>query len=739
MSSSVWYCPLCQSEGSEEGTVFCRQDGARLRPIAERGVEWIGQVLADKYKILRFVAAGGTAEVYEAERVGIGKHVAVKLMHSALAASAEAIDRFIQEAKLVSLIAHPSVVAIQDFGTLPDSVHYMVMELLDGRPLSAELAHGVVPMQTALRYAMQTCEGLAAAHERDVIHLDIKPANIFLQNVANSDDLVVKILDLGIGRLFAGSGTPGTTAGSVAGTPDYMSPEQAMGHALGPASDIYSMGIVLYEMFLGVLPFVDDSYANVLNMHIHEAPLWRDDLAQARDVPKEAAPIVLRALAKSPSDRQGSMLDLQHDLASLSRLTRARVSQRAADTMPNIPAIQAPVTARELRRISRPAEANPPHVSSRPPKTRTMKRLPLGLATGADDEVVEVRPDVYWVGRRNRTMLECNSYLRVFRNGATEISVLIDPGPPKDFEIVSAKVASVIGTIRRLDYIHLNHQDPDVSFNAGALQQASPRARVFCSEDTFRLATFYGLDPKRFIATESFFEGTTTLPTGHKLVFVPTPFCHFRGAVMLFDPESCVLFSGDLFGGANATDLVGSERSWPGVEMFHQIYMPSSQALRLAASRIRRLEPQPLVIAPQHGSLVVGPDVKATVEKIASLPAGLDLMTETGDDLRFVEAANEVVREYVEVAGTERAQKLLHGHAGDGSFTRLFLLGKRDQIVAFKIAPQLALDALAASALASLPAAQRGDLQRSIREIFKQHGLEPNAPSSQSPSKRNEA
>ena len=705
--------------------MFCALDGARLRPIAERGVEWIGQVLDDKYRILRFVAAGGMAEVYEAERIGSGKRVAVKLMHSALAASADALDRFLQEAKLVSLIAHPSVVAIEDFGTLPDAVHYMVMELLDGHPLSAELARGPLPLQAALRYAMQACEGLAAAHERDVIHCDIKPENIFLQRVAGSD-AVVKILDLGIGRLFAG-GSAGATSGLVAGTPEYMSPEQAMGGPLGPASDVYSMGILLYEMLLGQVPFSDDAYQNVLAMHLSAAPVWREDLAAARDVPTEARPIVLRALAKAPGDRQGSMLDLQQDLASLSRLGRARASLRVAGTMPDMKAVPAPVVARELARPSK-APTIPARTSNRPPKP--IKRVPLASATGADDEVVELRPDVYWVGRRNNTQLECNSYLRVFRNGSTEVSVLIDPGPPKDLEVVTAKVASVIGTIRRLDYIHLNHQDPDVSFNAGALQQASPRARVLCSEDTFRLARFYGLDPRRFIATESFLGGKTTLPTGHTIVFVPTPFCHFRGAVMLYDPESAVLFSGDLFGGANASDLVATERSRPGVEMFHQIYMPSSQALRLAAARVKRLEPHPTMIAPQHGSILVGDDVPEMIDVLANMSVGLELLEGDATESRFVEAANEVVREYAEVAGSEPARKLIHGFAGDGSFTSFFLLGEHDRITAFKVAPGAALDALTSDALASLPAAQRGDLQRSIRSILKQRGLEHGGPPS---------
>ena len=750
MSPPLWYCPLCQSEGHEP-VEFCMNDGARVRPISERGAEWIGKVVDDKYKVVRFVDSGGTAEVYEAERTTTGKRVALKLLHAALATKPELMESFLQEAQLVSLIAHPNIVAIQDFGTLAGPagpVHYMAMELLDGCTLATEIARDRMSPLLALQYAMQACEGLAAAHTRDVVHCDIKPANIFLQRVADSNERIVKILDLGLGRLFARSAAVGLDeTGIVAGTPEYMSPEQATGRPVGPGSDIYAMGITIYELLLGEVPFSDPSHMKILNMHVRTPPPWPDERAEARGLPPGTRDVVWKALAKDPAHRQQSMLELQGELAALARHEKSRASTRnVVATAPTLPAgslrpriAPAPTQPRGAVRKTHggaareePFEGKEADSSGRwslPPMPRTTSSalprvLPLSQATGADDEVVELAPDVYWVGRRHGGQLECNSFLRVWKRGGTEVSMLIDPGPPQDLSVVTQKVSAVLGSLRRLDFVFLNHQDPDVGANAAPIQQRSPRARVVCSEDTFRLAHFYGLDPARFLAVESFHDGHCRLATGHEILFVPTPFCHFRGAVMVYDPESRVLFSGDLFGGARAKELVSSDKSWPGVEMFHQIYMPSRRALELAVARVRRLDPAPTLIAPQHGALIAGDDVPRMLEQVSRLDVGLDLMAAPPGEERYLSAANDLVRELAELAGRGRANDILASFATDTSFSRVLVLDGDHQVTGFRVTPRLALDTLAGDALAALPAEQRGDLQRSIREIWKQHEID---------------
>jgi glyoxylase-like metal-dependent hydrolase (beta-lactamase superfamily II) len=324
--------------------------------------------------------------------------------------------------------------------------------------------------------------------------------------------------------------------------------------------------------------------------------------------------------------------------------------------------------------------------------------VPLSGSTGGDGEIVELAPEVYWVGRRQGRVLEGNAYLRVWKRDGTEISLLVDPGRPQDLEMVTQKVEKVIGSLTQLDYVFIRHRDPDVAGDASPIHQQASRARVIGPERPFRLGA------------------------GPDILFVPTPFCPIRGATMLYDPLSRVLFSGDLFSGARATDLVASDRSWPGVEMFHQVHMPSRRALALAVAAIRKLDPQPALIAPAHGALVVGDDVPRMLDRIENLEVGLDLLESPADGEPFCAAGNDLVRELGELAGETRAKELLQSFAGDSSFPPLIVVDG-GQIVQFNVPPKLGLEALASDALAALPADQRGDLQRSIREIWKQHDL----------------
>ena len=742
MSQALWYCPLCQSETAEPDAVFCRNDGARVRSVDARGADWIGKVLAEKYKVTRYIDAGGTAEVYEAERTQTGKRVAVKFLHAALATQKDMMDNFLQEAQLVSLIAHPNIVEILDFGTLPGAVHYMVMELLDGIPLSTEISRGPLPVIDALKYAMQACEGLAAAHARDVIHCDIKPGNIFLQRSADGGEPTVKILDLGIGRLFASGQPVGLDApGIIAGTPEYMSPEQAQGQPLGPASDIYSMGIAIYEMLFGEVPFADASYIKVLRSHIHDPPPWPQRVADARNLAPGTRDVLWRALAKEPKARQGSMLELQRELGTLSRhekgmATLARSRSMQAPSMPSssmtsdaprisksmgAPSYEPTFTAEE----DGSGRWRSPPVPRRPSSKRALGNVvALSAATGSDTEVVELTPDVYWVGRRAGRTLECNSFLRVYKRGGVDVSVLVDPGPPKDLDVVIAKVSAIIGSLKRLDYVFLSSPDADAASNVATILQSAPRAQVLCSEDMVHVAQLYGLDPKHVTAIECLAGGRMKLATEHELVFVPTPFCPVRGASMLFDPASRVLFSGGLFGGVHASALAPSERSMAGVEIFHQITMPTRRALATAVERVRRLDPQPIVLAPHHGAVVGGDGIEKMLDAIEKLDVGLDLLESTDEDSRFVDAANDLVGELADAVGKDRARALHTIFAEDNSFIRLVVFGDDGEVASFKVTPRLGLEALASDALAALPAERRGDLQRSIRAIWKQHGIE---------------
>lgn len=274
---------------------------------------------------------------------------------------------------------------------------------------------------------------------------------------------------------------------------------------------------------------------------------------------------------------------------------------------------------------------------------------------------VEIAEGTYWVGKREEdSIFHANPYLRVFE-GEDEgsgrpkrFNFLIDPGSSSDFAIVSQKVSQVIGGLENVSAIYLNHQDPDVgSITPLITARFARNASIVCSEDTFRLAVHQGLMKDRFIPTERAKSGMIALPTGHRVQVVPSPYCHFRGAVMLYDPNTRVLFTGDLFGGLNEKGpgrLDAVEEDWGGVRAFHQIYMPTNTALRRTVEAIRKLDPFPEVLAPQHGMIARGDLVNEWLERMYHLPVGLDIIDE--NDAATLDGWNHVLDRVLGLART---------------------------------------------------------------------------------------
>ncbi|WP_342379660.1 hypothetical protein NVS55_09170 [Myxococcus stipitatus] len=284
---------------------------------------------------------------------------------------------------------------------------------------------------------------------------------------------------------------------------------------------------------------------------------------------------------------------------------------------------------------------------------------------------VEIAPETFWVGKREPgNIFYANPYLRRFRGTdaktqrTSEFNLLIDPGSSSDFSTIHTKVTSLIGGMERLSALFINHQDPDVGSSASIISaRYAPRAGLLCSEDTWRLIVHQNLPRNRFIPTEKFAQGLS-VPTGHKLLPVPSPFCHFRGAVMLYDPQTRVLFTGDLFGGltdANARGLWAEESDWAGIRAFHQIYMPVNAALVRAVATIRKLTPAVEIIAPQHGRVIRGPLVHQFLERMERLQVGLDIMDEA-QDRTHLQAWNSVV---------DRVLALARGYLGDSVDVKL--------------------------------------------------------------------
>src|SRR5262249_3710058 len=269
----------------------------------ESGVA-IGTILAGRYRIAGVLGSGGMGRVYRGEHTAIGKPVAVKILHSALGRNEEAAARFHREAIASGRLNHPNIVSVIDFGILDDGCLYLVMEALEGEHLGQRLARDKrIAWPEALMIVRGVLLGLRHAHDRGVVHRDIKPDNIFLAK--KGDETVVKVFDFGIAKLYAGltDDQMATRAGITVGTPTYLSPEQAVGGTITPASDIYSTCVVLYELLVGRAPFESDDPLTLLRSHAGgEVPAFRE-VAPDLEVPGAIEPLVRRGLAKLIGER----------------------------------------------------------------------------------------------------------------------------------------------------------------------------------------------------------------------------------------------------------------------------------------------------------------------------------------------------------------------------------------------------------------------------------------------------
>lgn len=276
----------------------------------------IGSTLAGCYQIQSLLGAGGMGVVYKARHGLMDRIVAIKMLQAQLVSDQLSVARFHQESKAASRINHPNVITIYDFGISPQGLPYIVMDYLNGQPLSDVIReNGQIAVDRTLKIAIQTCDALAHAHKQGVVHRDLKPGNIVLTTF-NDDKDYVKVVDFGVAKLMNQDGQRLTQAGEVCGSPVYMSPEQCLGQELDSRSDIYSMGIVLYETLTGKLPILGKTMVDTMSKHCSEMPptfkVSRPDLY----IPERLETIIFKALAKAPADRQQSMDELKSDLES---------------------------------------------------------------------------------------------------------------------------------------------------------------------------------------------------------------------------------------------------------------------------------------------------------------------------------------------------------------------------------------------------------------------------------------
>jgi serine/threonine protein kinase len=339
----------------------------------------IGQVIDNRYVVEALIARGGMGIVYRCRHKLIDRRFAVKIIRSTMAHLPDAPRRFLMEAKAASAIGNEHIIDVVDYGSLADGSAYLVMELLEGLPLSDVIAkHETLPVGRITAIAAQMCEGLRAAHDAGIVHRDLKPENVFLTNRKLAD--FVKILDFGIAKM-ARSGEPLTKKGLIVGTPHYMSPEQAAGAPVDARGDIYSLGVILYELATGRVPFDAAHYMAVLAKHMTEPPPPFDTLSLQTKLPREFEVIVQRCLAKRPEQRYQTMTDVLGELERLSLSLRSPSRPSIETMLPLAPLV--PFEEEAARNTGNSVPAAPGRSVMAQPKRRSFALFfsALGLAT----------------------------------------------------------------------------------------------------------------------------------------------------------------------------------------------------------------------------------------------------------------------------------------------------------------------------------------------------------------------
>jgi|GEM_PF-487531 len=322
-------CLECNIHFSEEND-SCPNDGSKLIPVGNDKL--IGELVGDKYRILCHVGKGSMAVVYKAIQESTGREMAVKMLHQFLGSKEDSVKRFHREARAVSCLHHTNIIHLYDFGMMPDGQPYIVTEFLDGMTLAELLRQrGQLTVKEALPLFEQVLEGIAEAHKNRVIHRDLKPDNIVLQEVdvklpIDSENLIkhngVRVVDFGVAKMWGeagGSSASLTLEGKVCGSPAYMSPEQCKGAEVDARSDIYSLGVVFFEVLTGQRPFAADDLMALMLMHVNkEAPSIG---AMMPDVtfPPGLSNVIIKALNKNPEDRHQSAEEFWHEIEAVCR------------------------------------------------------------------------------------------------------------------------------------------------------------------------------------------------------------------------------------------------------------------------------------------------------------------------------------------------------------------------------------------------------------------------------------
>jgi serine/threonine protein kinase len=502
----VKLCPTCRYRFSRDAA-FCPFDGVKLEsaPFDPLADPLIGTRVDARYEVVSILGEGGMGRIYHVRHAALDRPFAMKVLRPELAQDADLASRFIFEAKATASVKHPNVVQITDFGRMPDGVPYFVMELLVGHTLGELIkAGGPLPGARAVRILRKVAAALAAAHAAGVVHRDLKPDNVFLiggsRDVAPVDDpergrslallsygADVRVVDFGAAKIVGSSRV--TRAGVVFGTPHYMSPEQASGDELDQRADIYSLGVIMYEMFTGRVPFEADTYMGVLTQHMFVRPTPPSQVCETAKELGELETITLKCLEKRPDDRYASMDDVVLAIDQL-------VELRGDDGMPPTPS-SAWATTAEIRGTGGRGRASNPFGGADPsseapsklptfdemrsaldgagiPRSRTPWVVVLAVATAA----LGALGVAHWIGSHEAAPLEIAP---VATSPVPVTPVLAPPAlpattanaviPPSGV-LPAASFAPAMGE-------HVGEGHPPESASAGA---AAPRRRPASSE-----------------------------------------------------------------------------------------------------------------------------------------------------------------------------------------------------------------------------------------------------------------
>lgn len=321
-------CLVCNFQFEDEQEL-CPKDYSKLVPLGKD--QLIGKLIQDRYRVECMLAKGSMGVVYKAMQELIGREVAIKVLHGYLVADEESIKRFHKEAKAASRLNHPNITTLYDYGVLGSGQPYIVMDLLRGSSLAEILKErDYLPYDEAVVIFKQVCEAMAEAHKRGVVHRDIKPENIMLEYTDRG--VQVKVVDFGIAKFVQEQDdTIGkiTKTGTVCGSPTYMSPEQCDDNKVDHRSDIYSLGVVIYETITGKVPFSGQDIYNVMTMHVKDPPPRLKQVRPDLDLPAHLEAVLDKALAKDPDERYQSATELWEALAGQSSAVPAARSTQS--------------------------------------------------------------------------------------------------------------------------------------------------------------------------------------------------------------------------------------------------------------------------------------------------------------------------------------------------------------------------------------------------------------------------